>query len=745
MPSAVNALLDDSKTCDLLIYFNRPEELYDLKYTELFAKYVVELNRPTRFNEQNSRYYRIYINALNKCVYLSQRMHAIKSIIRLEMIYITAGEIWYLRLILLKSSPISYVDALTHNGIRYSSYQNAAIAKGFVTENTEVAECFEQIYRHSTGLELRCLFATWTVQGYPTLQIYENQVYRNAMMKDWLEFNRDSLTPRQALNELLREIQSRLLKDNKTMELYGLPTPPDTSTELKREIDKYDSMEQLQLFNHLNILYPNNYGQKNVQDVILNAIDNGGKKFFFIDGPGGTGKTTVINKLVAAIRSKGKLVKICASTTLAATLYDDATTAHNLFNFPVVDECDKDMEEKQMCQFTEERIELLENIHAVVWDEFISNHREIFESVILQLKHVKNLIFICAGDFRQILPVVPGGTMEDTVNACISSSSHWGDFETLKLHENMRLFSSEDRNYLNKQIDYAESILAIGEGKNHNSALILNENTSDSIMHVGLPNMEYFIANDDNYDRALNWLYPNGFVMEDMIQNCILASTNNAVDEWNERVQTFNNSRDIFQLSSNDSLADVDDPHGYLCRTLSDEILNKFNSNGVPKHILKLKINDICIVLRAMNTMNLATNTRIRILDISPAKNIIKAEVLDSSRRIVLIPRIRFKFRLKFGQSYQMLRCQFPLRLAYCMTYNKAQSQTFNKVLLDATGEPFSHGHLYVAMSRIRDFRNIRIFLNPEQLHDNPYDTIKLMPVIKNIVYPKILEIIIND
>jgi hypothetical protein len=283
------------------------------------------------------------------------------------------------------------------------------------------------------------------------------------------------------------------------------------------------------------------------------------------------------------------------------------------------------------------------------------------------------------------------------------------------------------------------------KGINHNSALILNENTSDSIMHVGLPNMEYFIAEDDNYDRALNWLYPNGFVMEDMIQNCILASTNNAVDEWNERVQTFNNSRDIFQLSSNDSLADVDDPYGYLDRTLSDEILNKFNSNGVPKHILKLKINDICIVLRAMNTMNLATNTRIRILDISPAKNIIKAEVLDSTRRIVLIPRIRFKFRLKFGQSYQMLRCQFPLRLAYCMTYNKAQSQTFNKVLLDATGEPFSHGHLYVAMSRIRDFRNIRIFLNPEQLHDNPYDTIKLMPVIKNIVYPKILEIIIND
>jgi hypothetical protein len=32
------------------------------------------------------------------------------------------------------------------------------------------------------------------------------------------------------------------------------------------------------------------------------------------------------------------------------------------------------------------------------------------------------------------------------------------------------------------------------------------------------------------------------------------------------------------------------------------------------------------------------------------------------------------------------------LRLAYAMTYNKSQSQTLSKVLLDITTHPFSHG-----------------------------------------------------
>ncbi len=50
--------------------------------------------------------------------------------------------------------------------------------------------------------------------------------------------------------------------------------------------------------------------------------------FHFIGGPGGTGKFALLKKLHAACRMNGLLISICAATSLAALLYEGATTAH---------------------------------------------------------------------------------------------------------------------------------------------------------------------------------------------------------------------------------------------------------------------------------------------------------------------------------------------------------------------------------------------------------------------------------
>ena len=140
-----------------------------------------------------------------------------------------------------------------------------------------------------------------------------------------------------------------------------------------------------------------------------------------------------------------------------------------------------------------------------------------------------------------------------------------------------------------------------------------------------------------------------------------------------------------------------------------------------------------------MKSVDIATNTRVQIINISD--KIIKVRFLDQPlRNAVLIPKIRFKFRLKYGQSYNMMRTQFPLRLAYAFTYNKAQGQTLHKVLLDCRKAPFEHGHLYVAMTRHRHHENMRIFLDSSQLHDHPDYHHKFMPVIPNVVYPDIIS-----
>ena len=84
-----------------------------------------------------------------------------------------------------------------------------------------------------------------------------------------------------------------------------------------------------------------------------------------------------------------------------------------------------------------------------------------------------------------------------------------------------------------------------------------------------------------------------------------------------------------------------------------------------------------------------------------------------------------------------MLRTQFPLRLAYAMTMNRSQGQEFQKVLVDLSIPAFSHGHLYVAMSRIRDAADIAIYTTDET---PGAILVEGCLFVKNVVYEEILE-----
>ncbi len=81
------------------------------------------------------------------------------------------------------------------------------------------------------------------------------------------------------------------------------------------------------------------------------------------------------------------------------------------------------------------------------------------------------------------------------------------------------------------------------------------------------------------------------------------------------------------------------------------------------------------------------------------------------------------------------------MRLAYMMTYNKSQSQTLPKVLLDITSSPISHGQLYVALSRVRDYINIRFYVTEAQLMQSNISSTGFMLTVDNIVYEDVLAL----
>ena len=59
-----------------------------------------------------------------------------------------------------------------------------------------------------------------------------------------------------------------------------------------------------------------------------------GGKVFFIDGPGGTGKTFFYNTLLTAVRGRGKIALAMASSEISALLLDDGRTVHSRMKVP---------------------------------------------------------------------------------------------------------------------------------------------------------------------------------------------------------------------------------------------------------------------------------------------------------------------------------------------------------------------------------------------------------------------------
>ncbi len=113
----------------------------------------------------------------------------------------------------------------------------------------------------------------------------------------------------------------------------------------------------------------------------------------------------------------------------------------------------------------------------------------------------------------------------------------------------------------------------------------------------------------------------------------------------------------------------------------------------------------------------------------------------DNEGLTVRIPCITFKFRMPYGKSYQLTRRQFPLRLAYAMTYNKSRSQTLSKVILNINSPPFSHGQLYIVLSRVQDYKNIRFHITEDQLMQSNISLAGFLPTIDNIVYEDVLAL----
>lgn len=637
----------------------------------------------------------------------------------------TGGERFYLRLLLtVVKGAVSFEDLKTFQSVCHPTFHAACLARGLLEDDREWRDCLLEACQMQVGSRLRRLFATLLLFCSPSQpDILWAEFWRQICDDIPLNLRRRGF--QHPTDEIIQDFGlwelDQLLRESghELKEWPSMPQPSRnwaahrTNTLISEQLDYDQQRERELLQQRLPLL---NEAQSAAFTSIIASIRENQPKIFFISGPGGTGKTFLYRVICNQLRGDGEIVLCVASSGISALLLPGGRTSHSTFQIPI------DIHEDSLCNFskTSNRADLMRAARAIIWDEVGAQHRHCVEAVDRTLRDVRNderpfggLTVILGGDFQQTLPVVRRGTREEIVEATICKSALWDAVEVHYLEENMRV--RDDPN----AADFARWLLDIGHGRN-----------LDSEGKISIPNSMCVSSYEDLVD----------FIYEDIdtspppppdyfLNRMILAPRNIDVADTNQKIlDRMHGEEAVFY--SVDKIIDDEGAPDHGAQSIPSEFLRSLDATNFPPGELHLKVGCPIILLRNISSASgLCNGTRLVIKRMS--LRVLEVQIIggDHDGQVSLIPRISLIPQDSQAElPFRMRRRQFPVRLAFSLTINKAQGQSVRKVGLDLRAPVFSHGQLYVALSRATHRQNIRV-LTPSDGHCN----------VANVVYSEVL------
>ncbi|XP_035838840.1 uncharacterized protein LOC110906363 [Helianthus annuus] len=518
------------------------------------------------------------------------------------------GERYYLRLLLSNvRGPTSFEHLCTVNGQRCATFRKAALELGLIEDDEYLSQCLEEASTFQFPNALRRLFATIMIFCQP-----------GDIRKLWND-HFDSLSEDHRLhcqsiervqNMVLTEITVLVQSMGKNFNEFDLPKITDDVNlqdagyrELQEEYGIVLEPE------HLSAKHSLNPDQKNVFDEIMMHVDNDLPGVFFIDGPGGTGKTFLYIALLAEIRSRGLIALATASSGAAANNMPGGRTVHSRFKIPL------NLENNSMCNIKKQSgaAKLIRSAKIIIWDEASMAKRQAIEAVDRTFQDIIGVslpfggkIMVMGGDFRHVLPVIKRGTRAQILDSSVRMSPLWSLTKKMQLTINMRAL---------KDPWFSKFLLRVGDGTEEpiegnyiripdDMTIQCNnrENAIKELIHAIFPSIE------DN-------VYSSDYI----ISRAILSTKNDSVDEINNQmIEIFQGEEKVYYSFDE---AEDDQRNFYPV-----EFLNSLNVSGLPPHKLHLKIGCPIILLRNIDPSHGLCNGT-RLICKGFMRNVIDAEI----------------------------------------------------------------------------------------------------------------------
>lgn len=166
---------------------------------------------------------------------------------------------------------------------------------------------------------------------------------------------------------------------NRALAQLGMPSADRPMRELfDRDLRREQAYDLNGLQTYVNLNLPKlNQRQKSVYDTIMQAVHNNSGGLFFLDAPGGTGKTFVISLILATIRSQQKIALALAASGIAALL-DGGRTLHSALKLPL----NVQVVETPTCNIPRgsSMAQVLRQVSIVLMDECTMIHKKCLEA-----------------------------------------------------------------------------------------------------------------------------------------------------------------------------------------------------------------------------------------------------------------------------------------------------------------------------------------------------------------------------